>query len=184
MISEAKSQAKVKSLDITYAVSEVEHLPYEDESFDAVTVGTAFHWFVTEAALNEIKRVMKKNGLLFVYWTLTTKDVPEEDAIPSALFKEFNWEKVPSELRDLEYISSFFMEQGMQNISTARLPFTHNDSVEDQVGLMKTASSYEMLSEVDKKRFIEAIQVALTKQLGKRPYFIYEEEIQVCYGFK
>ncbi|KND50416.1 MAG: Alternative oxidase/tellurite resistance protein TehB [Parcubacteria bacterium C7867-007] len=184
MIDEAKGQAKVKNLDITYAVSEVEHLPYEDGSFDVVTVGTAFHWFVNETAMNEIKRVLKKDGLLFVYWTLTTKDVPEEDAIPAAIFREFNWEKVPSELRDLEYISSFFKEQDMQNVSTERLPFTHNDSVEDQVGLMKTASSYEVLPEEDKERFIAAIQAALTEQLGSRPYFIYEEEIQVCYGYR
>jgi ubiquinone/menaquinone biosynthesis C-methylase UbiE len=184
MIKEAEKQAKLKSLDITYAVSAVEHLPYEDESFDVITVGTAFHWFVNETAMAEIKRVLKGNGLLFVYWTLTTKDVPEEDAIPSAIFKEFNWEKVPSELRDLEYISSFFKSQGIQDVSTKCLPFTHNDSVEDQVGLMKTASSYEVLPDADKARFIEAIQTALTKQLGSRPYFTYEEEIQICYGFK
>lgn len=184
MIEEAKKQAEIKNLSITYSVSEAEHLPFQNEYFDAVTVGTAFHWFVNTTAMDEIKRVLKKGGPLFIFWTLTTKDVPEEDSIPSEIFKTFNWEKVPSELRDLDHITAFFKENGLQNVSTARLPFTHNDTVEDQVGLMKTASSYEVLSEEDKKQFADAIRAALTNKLGSRPYFTYEEEIQVVYGFK
>lgn len=134
--------------------------------------------------MSEIKRVLKGDGLLFVFWILTTKDVPEEDSIPSETFRAFNWEKVPSELRDLDHISNFFKERDLKDVSTARLPFTHNSTVEEQVGLMKTASSYEVLSDEDKKRFIDAIRSALTERLGNRPYFTYEEEIQTCYGFK
>ena len=184
MIEEAKKQASLKGVDIHYAVAEAENLPFEDEYFDAVTVGTAFHWFVNERAMKEIKRVLKSDGILFVFWTLTTKEMPERDSISSEIFKSFNWEKVPVELRDLEHISAFFKEQGMQNVSTARLPFTHNDTVEEQVGLMKTASSYEVLSNENKERFIDAVRNDLTEKLGNRPYFTYEEEIQVCYGFK
>lgn len=184
MIEEARKQALLKGLDIQYSVAEAEKLPFEDGYFDAVTVGTAFHWFVNDKAMSEIRRVLKGNGLLFVFWTLTTKDVPEEDAISSEIFRSFQWEKVPSELRDLSHISAFFAEQGLENVSTARLPFTHNDTVEDQLGLMKTASSYEVLSEKDKERFINAIRADLTEKLGNRARFVYEEEIQVCYGFK
>lgn len=184
MIIEAQKQAQLKGLSINYEVAEVENLPFVDGEFDAVTVGTAFHWFVNEKAISEIIRVLKDKGLLLIFWTLTTKDVPEEDSIPREIFQKFNWEKVPSELRDLEYISAFLAKNGFKNISTARIPFTHNDTVDDQVGLMKTASSYEILSPEDKGLFIEEITEALTKRLGNRPYFTYEEEIQVCYGFK
>ena len=184
MIAEAQKQAELKSLPINYIVAEVEHLTFSDKSFDVVTVGTAFHWFVNEKAITEIKRVLKDNGLLFVFWTLTTKDVPEEDSIPIEFFISFNWDKVPSKLRDLVYISNFFKEQGLKNINTARIPFSHNDTVEEQVGLMKTASSYEILSESEKGRFVKELTELLTTKLGNRPYFTYEEEIQVCYGFK
>lgn len=184
MIEEARRQATIKNLDINYSVAEVEHLPFEDKYFDAITIGTAFHWFVNEKALSEIKRVLKDGGLLFIYWTLTTVDVPEKDSISREIFKHFNWEKVPPELRDLDYISSFLKQSGIMNVATVRLPFAHNDTVDDQVGLMKTASSYEVLSEENKVKFIEAITNDLTKKLGSRPYFTYEEEIQICHGFK
>ncbi len=184
MIVEAVKQAKIKNLPIQYLVADVENLPFENSNFDVVTVGTAFHWFVNEKSVTEIKRILKDKGLFFVFWTLTTKDVPEEDSIPGSFYKTFNWDKVPSELRNLDYISNFFKEQGFQNINTARIPFTHNDTIEEQVGLMKTASSYEILSDSEKERFVNELTELLTTKLGNRPYFTYEEEIQVCYGFK
>ncbi|MEI6345897.1 MAG: class I SAM-dependent methyltransferase [bacterium] len=184
MIAEAIKQAEIKSSPIKYIVADVEHLPFEDSNFDVVTVGTAFHWFVNEKSVTEIKRVLKEKGLFFIFWTLTTKDVPEEDSIPGSFYKTFNWDKVPPELRNLDYISNFFKEQGFQNVNTARIPFSHNDTVEEQVGLMKTASSYEILSDSEKERFIRELTELLTTKLGNRPYFTYEEEIQVCYGFK
>lgn len=184
MIEEAKKQAQRKKLDINYSVAEVEHLPFEDEYFDAVTVGTAFHWFANKIALDEIKRVVKKGGILFIFWTLTTKDVPEEDSIPGDFLRSFNWDKVPPELRDLNNISKLLNEHGFRSVSTVRIPFVHTDTVEDQVGLMKTASCYDLLSEAEQKRFDTGLTEILTTKLGKRPYFTYEEEIQVCYGFK
>ena len=184
MIAEAKKQAEIKGLPIEYSVADVENLPFADKSFDVVTVGTAFHWFVNEKSVTEIKRVLKDGGLFFVFWTLTTKDVPEEDSIPPSFFLSFNWERVPSELRNLGHISSFFKEQNFKSVSTAQIPFSQNDTVDDQVGLMKTASSYEILSEGDKERFTKELTELLTNKLGDRPHFTYEEEIQVCYGFK
>lgn len=184
MVQEAKEQASQKNLNINYSVAEVENLPFEDNTFSAITVGTAFHWFVNETALQEIKRVLKDGGLLFIYWTLTTKDIPEEDSIPSEIFKSFNWERVSLKLRDLEYISSFLSENGFKNVSTEKIPFTYTSTVEEQVGLLKTASSYELLSEEDKKEFEREVTEVLTKKLGERPHFVYEEEEQICYGFK
>ncbi len=184
MIAEARKQAEIKNLSIDYSVADVEQLPFGDSYFDVVTVGTAFHWFVNEKSVSEIKRVLKEKGLFFTFWTLTVKDVPEEDSVPKSFFQSFNWEKVPQELRDLDYISSFLMEQGFQNIQTARIPVSHNDTVEEQVGLMKTASSYELLSESEKERFVTEMTRILTEKLGNRPYFTFDEEVQVCYGFK
>ena len=184
MIAEAQKQAEIKNLPITYSVAEVELLPFEGESFDVVTVGTAFHWFVNSVAAAEIKRVLKPGGLFFTFWTLTVKDIPEEDSVPGSFFQSFNWEKVPQELRDLDYISTFLKEQDFENVSVARIPISHNDTVEEQVGLMKTASSYEILSPDEKERFEKELTQILTEKLGNRPYFTFEEEIQVCWGFK
>jgi SAM-dependent methyltransferase len=45
-----------------------ESLPVPDESFDAVLVGQAFHWFDAERALPEIARVLRPGGVLTALW--------------------------------------------------------------------------------------------------------------------
>lgn len=184
MIEEAKRQASMKNLNIKYTVGEAENLPFEDESFDCVTVGTAFHWFVNERAINEIKRVIKKNGLLYIFWTLTTKEVPEKDSIPPEIFQKYNWARVPSELRDLKYISKFLIDNGLDKVETKQVPFSYNATIEERVGLEKTASSYGILSEENKINILEDIRSTLTEKLGNRENFTLETELQICYGFK
>ncbi|MEI8062344.1 MAG: class I SAM-dependent methyltransferase [bacterium] len=184
MIEEARVQAEIKNLEINYSVADVEHLPFPDQHFDVVTVGTAFHFFMNEPAMSEIKRVLKQGGLLFVYWTLTTKDIPDEDSIPGSIFKKYKWVKVPSELRDLGNVSNFFSGSCFQKVSTERITVTYNTTVEERVGLQTTSGFYETLSEEDKKHFLTEVRDVLTKNLGSRAYFTLEEEIQVCLGFK
>ena len=89
--------------------------------------------------MQEIKRVLKPKGLFFVYWTLTTKDVPAEDEIPGSIFQKYNWIKISPELRDLKYISDFLLNAGLQNVSTKNIQSTYTTTVEERVGLQTTS---------------------------------------------
>ncbi len=184
MITEAKKQAEIKNLNIKYEIADVEKLPYPDNAFDIVTVGTAFHWFVNKQSIDEIKRVLKPRGTLFVFWTLTVKDVPDEDSIPWDFLSKYNWEKVPNELRDLEYISEFFMDHELEGADTHRIPTVVKYNVEEYVGLMKTASAFGKLSGTEKDSFATELTKIMTSKLGDRQEFVLEEELQICYGFK
>ena len=50
-------------------------LPFEDNSFDVVTIAQAFHWFSNIESLREIRRILKKNGTLFLIWNLEDSSV-------------------------------------------------------------------------------------------------------------
>ncbi len=184
MIDEARKQAKKKNLNIEYEVSSAEKLPYEDNSFDAINVGTAFHWFVNDTAVSEIKRVLKDEGMLFVFWTLKNKDMRVEEKAMSEIFMKYNFPKLPPELRDLEYISNFFSTNGFQNVSTKHIAITHEATVEDRVGLEKTNGGYGLLSAEDKNKFIAEITQALNASLHGSKSFTVEEDLQIVYGFK
>ena len=53
---------------VHYSVSPAEHTPFNDESFDLITVATAVHWFDPPQFHREVNRVLKPRGILAV-WT-------------------------------------------------------------------------------------------------------------------
>ena len=55
---------------IEFLQGDSEHIPYEDEHFDAVICSSSFHHYPRPvASLSEIRRVLKKNGHLFLLET-------------------------------------------------------------------------------------------------------------------
>jgi SAM-dependent methyltransferase len=58
-----------------------EAIPLESGSVEAVVVGQAFHWFDGDAALGEIHRVLRTEGLLALFWNRRVDDDPVNRAI-------------------------------------------------------------------------------------------------------
>ena len=52
-----------------------EKIPFESASFDHVFVATAYHWFDSQKALEEIHRVLQPQGYLGLIWNTWRKDV-------------------------------------------------------------------------------------------------------------
>lgn len=52
-----------------------EDLPLPDATFDLVTVAQAFHWFDAEAALAEIRRVLRPEGALAIVWNVRDETI-------------------------------------------------------------------------------------------------------------
>lgn len=63
MIEEAKAK---NTENIQYKIAPTEKLPFPDESFDAVTAFSSFHWFANADASTEMFRVLKSGGVVFV----------------------------------------------------------------------------------------------------------------------
>jgi SAM-dependent methyltransferase len=49
-------------------VARAESTPFDDEAIDAVVVGNAFHHFDRDAAMAEIRRILRPGGALAVFW--------------------------------------------------------------------------------------------------------------------
>ena len=62
-----------------------EAIPLADGAVDAVAVGQAFHWFDGDAALAEIHRVLRPDGLLALFWNRRVEDAPINRAIGELL---------------------------------------------------------------------------------------------------
>lgn len=67
MVKLAKKVAKYHKVNIEGKACSADQLPFEDDSFDIVYAANVLHHVDIDAALREIKRVLKKKGT-FVYW--------------------------------------------------------------------------------------------------------------------
>jgi len=55
-----------KLANVVYQEADAEDLPFEEEKFDLITVGLAFHWFDQKRFLREAWRVLKRAGAVHV----------------------------------------------------------------------------------------------------------------------
>ncbi len=85
-ISEAQLNNAVKKDNIIYSKTSAENTPFRDDSFDLITVATAYHWFHHNAFFNEATRV-GKNGCVVAVWTYTTLQTENEKL--NALYQHF-----------------------------------------------------------------------------------------------
>ncbi len=53
-----------------------EAIPLPDSSVDAALAGSSWHWFETERALTEVRRVLRVEGVLSAFWTYI--DIPPD----------------------------------------------------------------------------------------------------------
>jgi 2-polyprenyl-6-hydroxyphenyl methylase/3-demethylubiquinone-9 3-methyltransferase len=64
-----KAVARGNNQNISYEHANVEYLPYPDQSFDGIVVGASLNeFFDTKRALEQMARVLKPNGKLFMMY--------------------------------------------------------------------------------------------------------------------
>ena len=64
------------AVDATVVRCRAERLPFASDTFDAVVVAQAFHWFHAEAAVPEIARVLRPGGHIALVWNFRDESVP------------------------------------------------------------------------------------------------------------
>lgn len=62
--------------EATFVEGQAERLPFPDERFDLALSADAFQWFDKQAALTEIQRVLKRGGVVAIWWKLPMTDDP------------------------------------------------------------------------------------------------------------
>lgn len=74
-------------------------MPFEDSSFDLLTVSNAFHWFDRSKFLSEAYRVLKPNAWLVVYFNAWRSIMLENPDVFKA-WANMHFERYPTPLRD------------------------------------------------------------------------------------
>lgn len=180
MLEEARKSAKKQKLPMVYTEGSAEKLPYPRKSFSIAISGAAFHWFATKKAMKEISRVLVSGGMYCVFWEQSKKS--KNPPIGVEVYKEYGFQGIPKELRDLHTIKKLFTDAGFSRVGTKKIQYSHVDTIDQSLGLIRTNSGYAVLSEKDKKECMRKMKQAHVTALPHGTQEIHTE-IFVCYGF-
>lgn len=81
-------QLRGRSPDVPAVVGRAEALPFADASFDLACCATAWHWVDAEATVAQLRRVVRHDGLLALWWANQQRD------------DDIEWERAEGEVHD------------------------------------------------------------------------------------
>lgn len=58
-----------------------EHTPLPDSSVDIITAAESYHWFDNESARSEMRRILKKDGYVFLLWNVFGGDDYDDEIL-------------------------------------------------------------------------------------------------------
>lgn len=153
---------------VTYHVSRAEKCPADNLSFDLISVAQALHWFDFPLFFEEVKRVLKPQGLLAI-WTYTLAKIsPEVDAITEEFYNKVVGKYWPPERR--------FVESKYQNVA---IPFKEEiASPEFQINL-----NYDMDDYLAYLGTWSAVK-NYKKENGKDPVGLIQHQMETAWGAK
>jgi len=112
-----------------------EALPMDDATFDDVLVTSAGHWFEQPTATNEMARVVRDGGALFVLWNGFRRDVPWLTTLVDLRERSDDEHKRPR-----GWAADFGDESDFDVESQVELEWTWSRSVDEIVALFATYS--------------------------------------------
>jgi SAM-dependent methyltransferase len=136
-----------------------EMLGFASESVDAITVAQAFHWFDADAALPEMRRVLRKGGRLGFLWNARDRRIEWVDRLWGVLDRV---EKhAPWRVHESWSETDFPFDRWFGPVHRAE--FTHEQplSPEDVVGRFKGVSHIAVLPEPEQERVLGEVREIL-----------------------
>ena len=131
-----------ETLSIEATLGHAEQIPIADAAVDAVTVGSAFHWFDQALALPEISRVLRPRGILGIFWNVLDDRVPWVDAICRLTGGENRWSETNA-LADPD-LAPLFAPAGAQSFSQ-----TQQMTLDELIGLIASWSFVQRRDDCD-----------------------------------
>jgi SAM-dependent methyltransferase len=151
-----------------------EAIPLDAGSVDAVVVGQAFHWFDGHAALAEIHRVLRPEGLLGLFWNVRVLEHPVHAAIDDLIGPHRG--DVPSH-RSGRWREALERTQLFGPLEEHSFDNSHEIDGEGLVARVGSTSFIAALAPAERDRVLERVR-ALAE--GGKVVLPYTTEVQLC----
>lgn len=152
---------------VIYKVEKAEESSREDNSVDLVTAAQALHWFDLEKYYQEVRRVLKKNGIIAVWSYHIGVISPEVDKLVHDFHKELDpfW-NYENRLVDDEYTTIPFP---FPPIQSKEFYMTKEVTADDWLGLIRSWSAVQRYIDEKGTNPVELIEEPIKKAWQNGP---------------
>jgi len=156
-ISENQLNHAVKLDNIEYAVCRAERTPFEDNSFDLITVAQAYHWFNGHQFCREAKRISRPDGIIAIW----VYDLASSGSPIDAIVHRWNFDTLApywEEERKHVYTHYQNLPFEFEPIESPQFQIVVEWTSEEVIGHLKTWSALQkMKAEVGDSAFGEVV---------------------------
>ena len=152
-----------------------EAIPLPDGSVDAVVCGQSFHWFRTDDALAEIRRVLRPGGGLGLIWNVRDPADPVREEVTTLLHPFMPPGRPPLPTTVVGLIDVAF-----GRVQSASFRFEQELDAEGVVGRILSISFVAAAAPERRAELAETLRAMVTRQ-GGRVAFRYVSEVYVSF---
>jgi SAM-dependent methyltransferase len=167
--SEQQIKNALPNSKITYKVEKAEQPGLEDNTVDLITIAQAIHWFDFDKFYTEVKRVLKKEGIIAA-WAYGLPGIsPEIDPVLKHFHDEIIGEFWQNENRliDKEYSTIPFP---FKQLSPPHFKICKSLSLNDLLGLVSSWSAVQRFIDQNSYNPVEELEGQLLKLWGNRDH--------------
>lgn len=142
------------------ACGAAEALPLRSRSFDAVTAGTAFHWFDHERAVAEMSRVLHPGGRVGLLWNFRDESIAWVRALSEIIGSEDAMTSAPGEDDAFEtsVVSALLAGTYFDEVEQLLFPHTQKLSEDGLVKLVRSRSYIVILPHDERDDVVAAVR--------------------------
>ena len=148
-----------RSPEVSVLLGRAEELPAAESSFDVVVTSSAWHWFTQPDATNEMARVLRDDGSLFVLWNGFSRDVPW-----MAELTKFRQRPDDANARPRGWNAQFDSDGPFVDVRHMALDWTWTRTIDDVVALFGTYSGAIIQSDENRQAMGRLVRVRLMEQ--------------------
>jgi ubiquinone/menaquinone biosynthesis C-methylase UbiE len=165
--------------DITYHVAPAHKLPFKAETFDVVTISSAFHWFANQESSLEMKRVLMPGGLIFI---CNKNDIGDFSSFRNILKMFTSNGELPNR-KEAYKPKEVLEEAGFHNVQKKIFEVSEYFSLEEVMLYFQTLSGWNLVIENQKQAVLLELEKYAKSKMVKG---LIERKLQivVLYGFK
>jgi SAM-dependent methyltransferase len=162
-ISEKQLSNATQHSRIQYSISKAEKTPFQENSFDLITVAQAYHWFNFVLFETEVKRVLKPGGILAIWgYSLVVSDYMDLNKKLKAFYTETvgpYWDP------ERKYVDDHYrtIPFPYNELPPAEFTIEQQWNLDDLSGYLNTWSSVQHFIKANKYNPVDQLKADLTK---------------------